>query len=394
MAQRLYLLTIFALSAALLYMQFAPSGGEVGDDLYIVVGGNPPSVAVFNGSKFLGGSYLYDADPYFPMYDSFLYGDFLLVFQGEAGSIIYIYNISDFKKVYGTVHAPSNVSHLLYGELGLAPLVGSTLYIAVSNFAEKRGYVCALDLDALLLKECISVGMYPHAPIKVGDVVVAPTIREPRLVFYSPSNGSLRVISPRYDWPIFVNTHDVLRYTQLSFHMITTDGRYIYGEGHLVEPGTRFAVGVHSHALVVAMDLSGRVVSVAPTNAPPPGLPGLAVCNGKLYATSPVEGLVYVFEVPSLKLVKTIKTGGVPWGAFANPKCTAVYVTDIVGGRVLVIDVRRDEVAKVVKTPMLWPHTVIFVDKEVVEKMDIQPEVKFKPLEIPPYLYCGDAPPS
>jgi hypothetical protein len=58
--------------------------------------------------------------------------------------------------------------------------------------------------------------------------------------------------------------------------MITTDGSYIYGEGHAIEPGYLLSpITVHAHSYLVAMDLQGNVISYYPTSALPPVSLGL-----------------------------------------------------------------------------------------------------------------------
>ncbi|AFA39411.1 hypothetical protein Pogu_1384 [Pyrobaculum oguniense TE7] len=366
------------------------------EDTFIVVGGGPPGLALYENGQYVGATPLGDAWPGYTMYDAFLWGDKLVVTTAEVGRWILIYHLPDLSKPATAIKAPGNVSHFLYYTPEVAPLSGNVLYIAVFNQSAKRGYICRLDLEQEVLSDCIDVGVYPHAPVKYGGYIVTPLIREPYLVKLDGGGVTVRV-RVEMPWRPYVNPHDPLRYTWLSFHMITTDGKYIYGEGHAIDPGYMLAVEVHAHSYIVSLDGGGRVVAFYPTSALPPGLPGLAVCRGRLFATSPLEGLVYVLSTPDLKPLAILKVGETPWGVFANPDCSRVYVTDILGGRVYVIDVGSLETVKVFKTPMRWPHTVIFVNgdaatifKQIVQPLDTIPITGDLP---PPVVACGDLPP-
>lgn len=388
---RLIALIIPFFLLALIFLLPSPSP-EV-SDTFIVVGGGPPSLALYVNGVYAGGVALGDVWPNYTMYDAFLWGDKLVVTIAEVNKWIYIFHIPQFSRPATVLKAPGNVSHFLYYTQDIAPLEGGVLWLAVFNTTEKRGFLCPLYLNNEILGECDYVGLYPHAPVKLNGSIITPLIREPYLVY---KNGEAFTRTPiSMPWRPYVNSHDPLRYTYFSFHMVTTDGVYIYGEGHVIEPGYLLSVNIHAHSYLVAMDKTGRVVSYFPTSALPPGLPGLAVCRGRLFATSPLEGSVYILQTPDLKPLSVVKAGQAPWGVFANPDCSKVYVTDILGGSVYVIDVETLSVTSI-KTPMAWPHTVIFIDGNTVEKLKtvVTPKIVYNFTYFPPVLACGDLPPS
>ncbi len=377
------------------FLLFTPGGEPAGEDTFIVVGGGPPSIALYIDGRYVGGAALGDVWPNYTMYDAFLWGDKFVVTIAEVDKWVYIFHLPDFSRPAVVLRAPGNVSHFLYYTPNVAPIEGSTLWLAAFNITEKRGYLCALDLINEVISMCEVVGIYPHAPIKLGSSIITPLIREPYLVVRVGERAERRLVSVR--WPPYVNAHDPLRYAYFSFHMVTADGRFIYGEGHLIEPGYLLSpISLHAHSFIVSLTPSGEVLSYYPTSALPPGLPGLAVCKGKLFATSPLEGIVYVLTAPQLKPIAVLKTGSAPWGVFANGECSRVYVTDIIGGAVYVIDVNSVSVIKVIKTPMAWPHTVIFIDKNTAEKIRPAMALRFTYnfTYFPPILACGDLPPS
>lgn len=383
-----------AAALALLLLTLWPQGAPAypGDD-FIVVGGGPPSVAAYAGGQFLGVATLRWSLPNYTMYDALLVGDRLVVATGEVGPWIYIYGL-DLDRPLAIVRAPGDVSHWLYSAPHLAPVEGGKLWVAASDYGAKRGHLCRLDVEAGHLEDCLDVGLYPHAPVALNGTVYVPLIREPHLAAVAP-DGSVRRL--RIDLPLksFQNPHDPVRQLWLSFHMVTTDGRYIYGEGHQLDPGYRLAgAELHVHSYLVAMDLEGRVVAYYPTSAPPPGLPGLAACRGRLFATSPLEGALYVLEAPSLRPLAVLRLGKAPWGAFATPDCRRIYVTDILGAKVYVVDVESLRVVAELRTPMRYPHTVIFVDRDLLGRLgNLKPQVEAVG-EVPtPVVACGDYPP-
>lgn len=387
---------IFFIFLTLVPILYLAVGQGAGDDVFIVIGGGPPGLALYEGGRYIGSETLGDAWPIYVMYDGFLWNDKLIVTTGEVGRWILIYHLPNLERPATAIKAPGNVSHFLYYNPDIAPLEGGVLHIAVFNTTAKRGYLCALDLIGELISSCVDVGVYPHAPIEYNGEIYVPLIREPYIVRMKDDVPNRLLVEWRL--PSYVNSHDPLRYTWLSFHMITTDGKYIYGEGHVIEPGYRLAIELHAHSYLVALDGEGNVVAYYPTGALPPGLPGLAVCQGRLFATSPLEGLVYVLQTPNLKPLALMRIGTAPWGVFANPRCDRVYVTDILGGRVYVVDVNTLEVVEVIATPMQWPHTVIFISKDTVDLL--KPVLKpYEKLPInaelpPPVLACGDLPPG
>ncbi len=391
------LLSVFIVIIILLIFilfPFSSQQRQIEDD-FIIVGGGPPSIALYINGEYVGGVALNDVWPNYTMYDGFLWGDKLVVTIPEVSRWIYIFYIPDFSRPAVVLQAPGNVSHFLYYTPAVAPLEGRILWLAVFNVTGKRGYLCPLDLGNEVLGDCVSVGVYPHAPILLGGAVYVPLIREPYLVIYRDGVVGRRLVSVR--WMPYVNAHDPLRFTYLSFHMITTDGVYIYGEGHAIEPGYVLSpITIHAHSYLVAMDLKGNVVSYYPTSALPPGLPGLAVCRGKLFATSPLEGSLYVLSTPDLKPLGVLRLGKAPWGVFANRDCSRVYVTDILGGAVYVVDVDTLAVERKIETPMAWPHTVIFIDRDVAERLRsaVAPRIVYNLTYFPPVLACGDLTPQ
>ncbi|AET33265.1 YncE family protein [Pyrobaculum ferrireducens] len=384
---------LFLLLPLLLLLQPGPQSSA--EDTFIVVGGGPPSIALYIDGVYVGGAALNDVWPNYTMYDAFLWRDKLVVTIAEVSKWIYIFHLPDFSRPAVVLRAPGNVSHFLYYKPEVAPLEGSTLWLAVFNTTEKRGYICALDLSTEVIQSCVPVGVYPHAPVKLGTALVTPLIREPYVVYKTDGGLKRRLVT--VSWPPYVNAHDKLRYSYFSFHMVTTDGRYIYGEGHTLEPGYLLSpISIHSHTYLVTLSPTGEVISYYPTSALPPGLPGLAVCRGKLFATSPLEGAVYVMATPHLKPLSVIKLGKAPWGVFANRDCSRVYVTDIIGGEVYVIDVDTLSVVKRFTTPMAWPHTVIFIDGAEADmlKPAVSRVFSYNFTYFPPLLACGDLPPS
>ncbi len=392
----MYKKLLFSLIPLLLLLLFLiPSPQPPNEDTFIVVGGGPPSIALYVNGVYVGGAALNDVWPNYTMYDAFLWGDKLVVTIAEVSKWVYVFHLPDFSRPAVVLRAPGNVSHFLYYTPEMAPLNGSILWLAVFNTTEKRGYNCALDLVNEVIQNCVPVGIYPHAPIKLGSSVITPLTREPYLVFKEGGRIERRLVSKSL--PPYVNAHDPLRYTYFSFHMITTDGRYIYGEGHAIEPGYLLSpITVHAHSYIISMTPSGEVIAYYPTSALPPGLPGLAVCRGKLFATSPLEGVVYVLSTPELKPLSILKVGKVPWGVFANRDCSRVYVTDIIGGFVYVIDVESLSIVRRVETPMTWPHTVIFIDNAAAERLKtaVSKRFTYNFTVFPPILACGDLPPS
>ena len=364
------------------------------EDDFIIIGGGPPSVALYIDGRYVGGVALNDVWPNYTMYDGFLWGNKLIVTIPEVSKWVYIFYIPDFSRPAVVLQTPGNVSHFLYYRQEVAPLSGGVLWLAAFNTTEKRGYLCPLDLTSEVLEDCLSVGLYPHAPILLRGSIYTPLIREPYIVVYRESSVERRLISMR--WSPYVNSHAPLRFTYFSFHMITTDGVYIYGEGHPIEPGYLLSpITIHAHSYIVAMDLQGNVVSYFPTSALPPGLPGLAVCKDRLFATSPLEGSLYILATPHLKPLRVLKLGKTPWGVFANRDCSRIYVTDILGGAVYVINVDNLTVEEKIETPMAWPHTVIFINRDTAAKLAkvVTPRIIYNFTYFPPVLACGDLPP-
>ncbi|AEA12577.1 hypothetical protein TUZN_1097 [Thermoproteus uzoniensis 768-20] len=381
-------LSLVALASSLLGRPDKP-------DTFVILGGGPPSLELYVDGKYVGGVALNGALPNFTMYDGFLWGGRLVVTTPEVGRWIYIYELGDLSRPSAIIEAPGNVSHFLYYSPDVAPVEGGVLWLAVSDFGDRKGYLCPLDLYNEVLGKCVPVGLYPHAPIYLNGDVVAPLMREPYLVVMV-GGRSLRVPVLAF-WPPYVNSHEALRYVFLSFHMLTTDGVYIYGEGHPIEPGYRLSpVDIDAMSLLVEMNSRGQVLAYFPTSAPPPGLPGLAVCRGKLFATSPMEGSVYVLQAPGLKPIAVLKLGKAPWGVFANPDCSEVYVTDILGRSVYVLDVDTLKVVAEYKTHMAYPHTVIFVDSATAKAIErfVKPNIEYNYTDLyPPVLACGDMAP-
>ena len=354
---------IGAVIGAEAYVYASLAGGEAGageaatgTEYVIVVGGGPPSAALVrvnnSGAEVLAGTRLFFAPENATMFDAVVYGNLLAAWTGETGNWLFIYDLLK----------PSLPQTILHFEKGAVQhafamnLMGDKLFVIELNRTTREARLCRVDVDSGVVEKCVGLPLSPphHVVARDGLVYVSFT-RHPNIAVY---DSELRLVK-------MVN----LPYIPHMFYIFELGNRrYIIYEGHTPDAVAQYDRGiVPPHPmLIVVTDIEGRLVAQRAVYAPWPGAPGIVVCRGLAFVTAPLAGRVYVFEMPMLRLVDAI-SGVAPWGAFANSDCSRVYVTDILGRRVIVIDVTTLRYYSV-ETPMTLPHTVIPVDSDAAKR--------------------------
>jgi len=280
---------------------------------------------------------------------------------------------------------PIQILHFKEGALQHAfamNIMGSKLFIVWLNRTTMEAELCRVDVVSGLIEKCVGLPFKaPHHVIVRDGLVYVSFTRDPKIAVYDGELRLIRVIE--------------LPYIPHMFYIFEYNGRkYIIFEGHTPDAVAWFELNVtppHPTILVIT-DINGALVNQRAVNAPWPGMPGIVVCRNLAFVTAPLAGKTYIFEVPTLRLVKAID-GVAPWGAFANSDCSRVYVSDILGRRIYVIDVNTLKYGYF-ETPMTLPHTVIPVEeRDIAVKLAefLGFEVRFEPRSFEVVeLACGE----
>ena len=344
------------------YASLADSGDDVGlgepvsgAEYIVVVGGGPPSATLVrvdeSGAEILAGTRLFFAPENATMFDAVVYNNLLVAWTSETGNWLFIYDML----------SPSLPQSILHFERGAVQhafamnLMGDKLFVIELNRTTRETRLCRVDVDSGVIERCTGLPFNPphHVVARDGLVYVSFT-RVPKIAVYDSELRLVDIID--------------LPYIPHMFYIFELGGRrYIIYEGHTPDAVAQYERGiVPPHPmLIVVTDIQGRLVSQRTVYAPWPGAPGIVVCRNLAFVTAPLAGQIYIFEMPTLKLVKTI-SGVAPWGAFTNNECSRVFVTDILGRRVYVIDVATLRYYSF-ETPMTLPHTVIPVGSDVAK---------------------------
>jgi YVTN family beta-propeller protein len=99
--------------------------------------------------------------------------------------------------------------------------------------------------------------------------------------------------------------------------------------------------------------------AATPPPGPPPGveLAGEAPPDGRLLVLNKTDGTLMVFELPSQKLLATVKVGEEPHEVVTTPDGSDAYVSNVKGKSVSVVDLDSYRILRTIRSPVLdYPH--------------------------------------